>query len=433
MFDSASSLRHDEILECDVCVAGAGAAGITLALELEGSGLDVCLLEAGGFEPPAFNDAHPYAGASLGEPYNLLATRLRYFGGTTNHWGGWCMPLDPIDFRARSFVPLSGWPFERSELEPYYPRAARILEIDPPVFALEKLPGGDRTMQDLLGNHDPDFTVKLLRYSPPTRFGTRYRPQIERSKQVRCFLASTVVEIEEASGTVSRLRVRAGDKQFFVKARAYVIALGAIENARLLLCSDRTRPDGLGNESGFVGRCFGDHTGNQRLGHALLPSRSPYFRLHDLGSLVVMLHLSFRDDFLEAHELVNFGIVLIEDWTAESIIGAGYFDDPRLYPEWRDRRPGRFGVYARLEVTPNPDSRVTLLPERDPNGMRRVGLDWRINSLERDAGVRIAGLFARKLGRSGIGRFRPAPPAKAPPLNPTTWAPPACRRIPHLA
>lgn len=408
MFDFPSSLNHGEIVECDVCVAGAGAAGITLALELEGSGLDICLLEAGGWEPPSVDDAHPYAGESIGEPYNLLVTRLRYFGGTTNHWGGWCMPLDPIDFRARTFVPLSGWPFGRSALEPYYARAARICEIDPPEFDLEKLPGGDRTAKDLLGKYDPDFTVKLLRYSPPTQFGRRYRAQIESSKRVRCFLNSTVVEIEEVSGSgsVSKIRVRAGEKQFFVKARAYVIALGAIENARLLLCSDRIGR-GPGNDSDFVGRCFADHVSSKRIGDALLPSRSPYFRLHDLGELTVMLHLSFRDEILEAHELVNFGIVLTRIWTPERILAAGYFNDPRLYPEWRDQEPGKFSVAVRLEATPNRDSRITLLPARDANGMRRIRLDWKINSLELEAIERIAGLFGRKLGQSGIGRLRP--------------------------
>ena len=417
MFDSPSALNHGQLLECDVCIAGAGAAGITLALELDGSSLDVCLVEAGEFEPPLVDDTHPYAGESVGEPYSLVATRLRYFGGTTNHWGGWCMPLDPIDFRSRPFVPLSGWPFTRSELESYYERAARICEIDPPIFELDKLPGGNRAAQHLLDYYDPDFTVKLLRYSPPTRFGLRYRSRIEQSKQVRCFLYSTVVEIEAASGSVSKLRVRAGDKQFFVKARAYVIALGAIENARLLLCSDRTHPEGLGNSSGFVGRCFADHIGNpdrQPIGYAVLPSRSPYSKQYDLDGLKVMLHLSFQDEFLWAQELVNFGIWIYKDWSTsmETDLAEGHFDDPRLYPEWRGKESGKFGVGIRLEPTPNPDSRLMLLAERDSNGMRRIGLDWRINSLELDAGRRITELLGRKLGRSGIGRFRSTYPTR---------------------
>ena len=187
--------------------------------------MSVCL-RVGGFEAPAFADTHPYVGETVGRPYDLLATRLRYFGGSTNHWGGWCMPLDPIDFRVRSYVPLSGWPFERSELQPYYIRAARICEIDPPGFDLEKLPGGNSSRKELLGNYDSDFTVKLLRYSPPTRFGSRYRPNIEKSQRIRCFLNSTVVEIKGTPRSVSKLRVRAGTKEFFVESRVYIAALG---------------------------------------------------------------------------------------------------------------------------------------------------------------------------------------------------------------
>ena len=407
MFTSLEALENGQTLKCDVCIMGAGAAGITLALELENSGLDVCMFEGGGFEAPAFADTHPYVGETVGRPYDLLATRLRYFGGSTNHWGGWCMPLDPIDFRVRSYVPLSGWPFERSELQPYYIRAARICEIDPPGFDLEKLPGGNSSRKELLGNYDSDFTVKLLRYSPPTRFGSRYRPNIEKSQRIRCFLNSTVVEIEGTPRSVSKLRVRAGTKEFFVESRVYIAALGAIENARLLLCSDGANPNGLGNESDFVGRCFADHIGDTTIGHALLSTGVPYLRLHDLGQFRVMPHLALRDEFLEANELVNFGAVAVKNWSPEDIFTADYFADTRLYPEWQKRKAQKFGLRIRIETTPNRDSRISLLASRDSNGMRRSRLDWRVNSVEFDSIRRITGLFGKKLGESGAGRFRP--------------------------
>ena len=406
MLELPGTLVDGQTVECDICVMGAGAAGITLAMELDGKGLNVCLLEAGGLDAPPLVDTHPYAGESVGVPYDLLGTRLRYFGGATNHWAGWCIPLDRIDFRARSYVPLSGWPLERSDLDPYYGRASRTCEIDPPGFDLDELPGGDRTRKDLLGNHDPDFTVKVLRYSPPTRFGSRYRSRIEESKQVTCFLNCTVAEIEGTSESVSRLRIRAGDKEFFVRSRVYVLALGAIENARLLLCSDGANRAGMGNENDLVGRCFADHVASKSIGSAVLSSRAPYLRLHDLGEFRVMPHLSFGDDFLEMHELPNFGIVLTNQWTPEQIFTAGYFADARLFPEWAGQAPQKFWVSVRLEVTPNRDSRITLMRERDPNGMRRARIDWRVNSTDLGAYERVAAHFGRKLGQSGAGRFR---------------------------
>jgi choline dehydrogenase-like flavoprotein len=139
VLESPSLVEAGATLAFDVCIAGAGAAGITLALELEASGRRVCLLEAGGLEPPPLDSDHPYAGESVGQPYDLLLTRLRYFGGTTNHWGGWCRPLDEIDFQKRPGVPLSGWPIKRSDLDLYYRRAARICEIEPD-FDYDRLP-----------------------------------------------------------------------------------------------------------------------------------------------------------------------------------------------------------------------------------------------------------------------------------------------------
>jgi choline dehydrogenase-like flavoprotein len=97
-------------VETDVCVVGAGAAGIALALELAGARLRVALLESGGFErEDATQDL--YRGRSFGRAYARLdEVRSRWFGGTTNAWLGRLRPLDASDFEAREWVPHSGWP-----------------------------------------------------------------------------------------------------------------------------------------------------------------------------------------------------------------------------------------------------------------------------------------------------------------------------------
>ncbi|MGH9464483.1 MAG: NAD(P)-binding protein, partial [Thermoanaerobaculia bacterium] len=124
MFVDAAEIPSGTRLEADLCIIGAGAAGIALARELAASGREILLLESGGFE---YEEAvhQRYAGRAegtlVGETSGYLTTsRLAYFGGTTNHWHGYCRPLDPEDFGARDWVPASGWPLERSELEPYY-------------------------------------------------------------------------------------------------------------------------------------------------------------------------------------------------------------------------------------------------------------------------------------------------------------------------
>jgi len=115
--------------ECDLCIVGAGVAGVTLSRELLSSGLDIILLESGGrdFEQSTQDMA---AGDNTGFPYYALDhSRLRFFGGTCAIWGGRTAQLDAIDFVKRDWVPHSGWPFSKNELVPYYQKAQNILEI----------------------------------------------------------------------------------------------------------------------------------------------------------------------------------------------------------------------------------------------------------------------------------------------------------------
>ena len=132
LIDAESLEAQTQKAGYDVCIVGAGAAGITLALELaRQGGVRVCLLESGDFEFDAQTQAL-YKGEVVGHPYyDLDILRLRFFGGTTNHWAGACRPLDPVDFERRDGVPESGWPFGSEELNPYYARAHQIVGLGP--------------------------------------------------------------------------------------------------------------------------------------------------------------------------------------------------------------------------------------------------------------------------------------------------------------
>ena len=139
-------------LEGDVCVIGAGAAGISLARRLLAAGRQVILLESGGldYERPVADLA---AGENVGEEYYPLEdSRLRFFGGTTAIWGGRCAEFDPIDLEKRDYVPHSGWPIGWEELERYYAEAR-------PLFGLPRERLTPRTFREAgvpLPDFDPD-------------------------------------------------------------------------------------------------------------------------------------------------------------------------------------------------------------------------------------------------------------------------------------
>src|SRR3546814_9340291 len=102
------ALQGTSRLEGEVCVIGAGAAGISLTRRLLASGRQVILLESGGldYEKPIADLA---VGQNVGEDYYRLEdSRLRFFGGTTAIWGGRCAELDPSDLAKRNYVPHSG-------------------------------------------------------------------------------------------------------------------------------------------------------------------------------------------------------------------------------------------------------------------------------------------------------------------------------------
>ncbi|MGZ8998907.1 MAG: FAD-dependent oxidoreductase, partial [Allosphingosinicella sp.] len=115
--------------ETEICIIGAGAAGLTLARRLLKLGHELILLESGGDEYEAVT-ADLNAGENVGEDYYQLDhARLRFFGGTTAIWGGRCAELDPIDLETRPWLPHSGWPISHEELRRYYREARPLLDL----------------------------------------------------------------------------------------------------------------------------------------------------------------------------------------------------------------------------------------------------------------------------------------------------------------
>lgn len=133
MFSDARDLPNHSRIDTDLAIVGVGPAGITLARHFAGSATRVCVIESGGLQLGGDVQAL-YDGEYVGIPYPLIGNRLRYFGGSSGHWGGYCRPLDPIDFEVRDWVPHSGWPFGIETLRPYYAPACEVVEIAPGRF-----------------------------------------------------------------------------------------------------------------------------------------------------------------------------------------------------------------------------------------------------------------------------------------------------------
>jgi choline dehydrogenase-like flavoprotein len=263
MIEDARKIPAGRELDCDLCVIGGGPAGITIAKELAGTSARVILLESGDRKETA-RARDLFRG--FADPSNshepLEENRRRQWGGATSAWGGRCIPFDPIDFERRDWVPNSGWPFTRKDLDPFYARALRLCEAGEYKFnAEEAFPQKQREM--LRGFDGPDVVSNPMeRWGPPTHFGKRYASDLQAAANITVFLNATCLHIQLAPNGKQVHRIEASSferNKFFIKARYFVLACGGLENARLLLASNDVMKTGIGNHSDKLGRYYMAH------------------------------------------------------------------------------------------------------------------------------------------------------------------------------
>lgn len=403
----------------DVCIAGAGIAGIVLATRLADLGQRVLLLEAGGLFPTDKSQA-VYRGDIVGHDYfDLDLARLRYLGGTSGHWAGWCRPLDPHDFEHRPHIEGSGWPIGVSDIEQYLPAAREILELS------------DSPPNAPLAGSGGMLTEAFFRYSGqgnPVRFVEKYHDVLAASKLIDVLLNANVVDAvrDTESGRLKHFAFRSyqseeGDKAQKATATFFVLAMGGIENARTLLNANGQEAAGLGNEHDLVGRYFIEHPvfnvgfyvlerGHQGFGQGTrFVSPSPeLMRLKRIGNSGARVHRVGKQSHLlaQAKEELR-GVICISDHAADLLRRFRH-----SFTCGRSRafttQDIQFDNAGRLEVAteqmPNRNSRVLLSNDTDRFGLRRSALDWRLTLQEklnmREIALAIGGYFAReRIGR----------------------------------
>lgn len=424
MFIDASELPDGVCLESDICIVGAGAAGIPLALEFEGRRERVCLMESGGLEADEGMQALNRAD-NIGEPYFPLdQNRSRVFGGTTVQWAGWCRRLDEIDFEARPWVAHSGWPIGRSELSDWWEKALGYCELGGYDYDLEywERHFNSRRLPIEAGRIETRIYLK----SPPSRFGELYRERLGRAANIDAVLDGSVLKLEtdeHASQVTGALAGTIGGKRFGVRARHYVLAAGGIENARLLLLSNDRNCDGLGNDHDQVGRYFMEHyffpSGAIRLNPGV--EFNPALYLHSAEPAIGRLFLNPKVQ--EEERILNYcaGIdPVYGDSPLRSLArgvrrrlwGHGGEFDPNhpfvAQAAWKGS--GERRKYLRLhhiiEQAPNPESRVTLGDETDSLGQRKIRMDWRTSPLDRRTFLKAIEIVGSEFERTGIGRLQ---------------------------
>jgi choline dehydrogenase-like flavoprotein len=457
MFIDTRRVDESTLVETTVCIIGGGVAGITLAREMEKKGIDTCLLESGGFDPD--DDTRDlYRGEHVGLPYSFAdGCRGRFLGGSSNCWGGWCRPLDPWDFEKRDWIAHSGWPFGLDELTPFYERTHALLKLGPNNFdpAFWEAAIGRRDVRRI-----PLVTGKIRdtvsQFSPPARFGKLYRDELRRAKHVRIFLYANAVNIatDRSASTVSKIEVATlTGRKISVSAKLFVLATGGIENARLLLASNKVQAAGLGNGNDLVGRFFMDHprlqSGSIKFAKAWSRNKLYDIKYHYMNSAVaahgthIASQLALVPEVLKEERLLNARVWFSSIFPGEGSAGAQALFRCKQAVLQKEQAGWSFGRdlvtmvsnpldtvgygFTRLfqpraliqgvrfqiivEPEPDPDSRVTLSPtNKDRLGMNRVRVDWRLGSRVKRTFDKTLEILATEMRQSGVAEVALDPP-----------------------
>jgi hypothetical protein len=429
-------LRHgsgDGPESAETLIIGAGAVGLTMAIELARAARQVVVLEAGGRGVGADSQDFFKSAKWRGRPLpGLHLGRFRALGGTTNFWGGQLLRFDPIVFEPRAWVADVAWPVTRQELDPYYERGYELLGMGQPLADAVVWRQLNIVPPELGGEVEFFFSA----WTPQSNFASLYRAEIGSSANLNLFVNAPVValDLDQAGERVSSVLVRtpAGNLRRF-SAQRVVLANGTIEIARLLKLA---LPDGRRapwSDNPWLGKGFVDHIDclagqvlplDKKRFHNLFENAyingikyAPKLKLSArtqreqklLGITAFFLFNSSFDEHIANARVLARALLrgrfqwrlmpgpreLISTLRVALPLIARYLRYRRMYS------PADRGIQLRLmsEQIPLPQSAIHLTNKSDPIGVPIVEVDWRIDGREIETMATFAEFIAQRLER----------------------------------
>ncbi|MBV7379794.1 GMC oxidoreductase [Maritimibacter dapengensis] len=393
MFLEPKTFPSDHVESAQICVFGSGPAGLTLAQDLARRGVSVLLVEAGGLY---FEDwsQQLYAGSVVGDAYyDLAEARLRMFGGTSNHWGGRCIPLDSYDFEPHPGFPETGWPISKGDLDPYLAGACEVVEI---------------TNDFKVEQYTENVVKNTFQYSAPVLFGEKYMEFCESSDALKVCLETALIDLEPEGDAIRHATVRTRDGETWrIQADNFVMCLGGIENSRMLLWFDEQHGGALNANRDVLGAYWMEHP------HANLAD--VVFRETGEGF--------FKDGeatfALTREAQVSAGILNAGLQMTEAAYGSG---SKQLIADLLCVAPGLGArilkstqgkalvcgsrLESHWEQAPVRTNRVALGDETDALGIPRPQLHWRRSEQDRLTATMSTLIFAQDLAQADLGRAR---------------------------
>jgi choline dehydrogenase-like flavoprotein len=375
------------------CIIGTGPAGIAVALQLAHAGVSVVMLEAGSDE---FTDDSQsfYQGKVDGDFYfDLDVTRLRYLGGSSNHWAGWCRVMDAHDFEQRDWIPNSGWPINHRDIEPYFDVTRTMLDL------VEFRP-------NMPLSEDIDW-VQLIK-SPAVHVGEKYRNTFEASDKIAVVLNTMVTELNGNGKRITSANLwSAGKAAGSIEVDTFVVCTGGLENSRLLLWSNEKSNGGVVPNAAALGKYWMEHPQFEPATAILFDASKIEFDTTNEA------FFSPTPAAMQRLGIMNFGARLIQTpYTGVKGMVADLACVAPSISEWIADGVGAHlrcaaQIYVGWEQSPIESNRVELSKvDRDAAGIPRIDLHWKKGELERKTLVEGMRLFGDSLAKTDTGRLR---------------------------
>ena len=238
--------------------------------------------------------------------------------------------------------------------------------------------------------------------------------ELEKARNIETYLNANTLEIQtnEDASEITGLKVsRIDGPEFSVKSKQYVLATGGMENARLLLLSNKVNSKGLGNDNDLVGRFFMDHVllrpgldvSYSQLGLNL----ELYYKKHRSAGGRMFTILAATEKLMRQEKINNFRMHLLGSGPKYKQPWGSVFSDIDGFPEAnlaKKARNNSIAFHLVLEPVPNPDSRITLSHDLDLFGQKKINVNWQLTDAELPNAHRALELAALEFGRLGLGR-----------------------------
>ena len=371
-----------------VAIFGSGPAGITTALELEKKNIKSLIIEAGD-ENYSKTSQEFYKGKIIGDQItDLSSSRLRQFGGTSGHWGGWSKPMEKYNFEL--------WPLGEDELNPYSKRACKILNIN---------------HQFRKSSLNDFFNQIEFQYSS-VRFADKFKDHIKNSNNILLVLNTQLSHFIGHKQNTEYAVCISNNATKKVNTKYFILACGGIENSRILLWTRKQNQGFIDNELP-IGKYWMNHpwilSGSGVVDRKKLKNKLGNKFLDYIGEL----HFGTKKEFLKSKKILNAHVFTRHEKDLKIYkevirdilcVAPKYGNKIFQMVSGRDLLCGN--IYMQLEEPPNENNKIVLnKKKKDAYGIPKVKLFYKKSTDSLRTANIVMDEFANLCRKDDIGRI----------------------------